>query len=728
MDNGNVIPSSAANLLARVPLINRAAKWVLSGGACIFMLHRILPRGEDCYESELVTTDEVFSDFLDWISERYRIVPLEQIRARSGKTDNGDRPWCAITFDDGWLDNYVHAFPLLRRRRLPATIFLAVNFIGTARRFWQDQMWLCLRGLEQHDDRQRLIERTARHFPWVPPSVERLAPGWSLRQFLMTRSSQEAEAFVQSLMENAGLAAGFSDRAFLNWDEVREMQRNGISFGSHTLNHTLLTQTKPADASMEIQDSREELSGRLQEQVSAFSYPWGLVNDFARDAVRDAGYACAVTTHPGMVKETSDRWLLPRIGISNSVLSNTAGRFTGPRARLSFAKNVALSWTSASNARNGDNDRKRVKIIFVIDKITEWEGGTERQLRALIDALDRRYFDPELCFIFPTPELPKDTLPCPAHWVCREGENTPSFPRRLFRLARFLHRSRPQIVQTYFIEGIVVGILAAKLAGVPRIVASARNMSYWKRFRHRIAFRIVSRLAHKWQCNSRAVWDYTKNTEGVPPERIDILPNALDVATFEPADTEERLAMRRRLGLEPSGPVFVSVANLVPVKDIATLIEAAGLVRAELTTARFLIVGEGPLRAELEEQARRFGLAGIVHFVGRQENVRPYLAAADFGMLTSLSEGSSNSLLEYMAMGLPSIVSDIPPNRELVSEVLFQPGNPRDLADKINLLFNDCGLRAQLSREYRKCVGEFSMEKFTLRAQSFYSGLAAEVS
>ncbi len=314
-----------------------------------------------------------------------------------------------------------------------------------------------------------------------------------------------------------------------------------------------------------------------------------------------------------------------------------------------------------------------MKITFVIDQITEWEGGTERQLHALIRTLDRTYFDPELCFILPTNGLRKDMLPCAAQWLC-QGNQIPSFGVRFLRLVRALRRSRPDIVQTFFIEGIFSGILASLLARVPRIIGSTRNAGYWKKKKHRIAFRTVSRLAHYWQCNSRTTYDYTARVERVRPERIEILPNAIDLSYFKPASSEERRAARKSLGLESQSPVFVSVANLTPVKDIPTLLRAASLLKARFPNAQYILVGEGPLRPELEQQALELGLEGAIRFVGRQADIKPYLAAADFGVLTSNSEGSSNSVLEYM---------------------------------------------------YQEIATQYSIEKFSGRSQSFYNRMAS---
>src|ERR1700686_2350216 len=114
----------------------------------------------------------------------------------------------------------------------------------------------------------------------------------------------------------------------------------------------------------------------------------------------------------------------------------------------------------------------------------------------------------------------------------------------------------------------------------------------------------------------------------------------------------------------------------------------------------------------------------MVRFVGRQSDVQPYLAAADFGVLTSLSEGSSNSVLEYMAMGLPSVVSDIAPNRELVNGLFFSPGDAADLAKKLQLIGTDATLCAKLRSEYLDDVLQYSLEKFTSRVQGYYSKLA----
>jgi glycosyltransferase involved in cell wall biosynthesis/peptidoglycan/xylan/chitin deacetylase (PgdA/CDA1 family) len=719
--------STVRNLInygRRLPFAEAIARSVLGCRSSVFLFYRILPQGECCYEEEMVTPKEAFGQLLDVMTENFHILRLEDLVLRREKSLGAKKPSCAITFDDGWVDNFAHAFPALRSRNLPATIFLPVRFIGSQRRFWQERMWLGLKQMQQGPPRQSLIKEVARRFPWCPLGPEVLASEGRLKRFLMTRPSEEAEEFVQHLIASAGLSLP-TDRAFMNWDEVAEMQNSGISFGSHTLQHVLLTQIEPARAVAEIRESRRELQDRLGSEVSAFSYPEGAQNHINRWAVTEAGYRCAVGTHPGAIKDDVDPWVIPRMAISRSILSGS-GNVNSANLFLFCAGNVVKARSRIKVKPRLKKTAERIKIVFIVDQIVEWQAGTEKQLHTLISLLDRQFFDPQLCFITRVAGFPEQTLPCEATWICDDPQNVPSFATRLLRLVAYLKKARPQIVQTFFIEGIIAGILAARLAKVPMIVGSARNAGHWKKRRHVIAFRSVAWFAHRWQCNSRSLWQYTKEAEHVSPRRIEILPNAIDISQFHPVTKMDRLACRRELRLPESCPVMVCVANLRPVKDIKTLLAAAHKIKPWLPAAQFVILGEGPLRKELEEQAERLGVAHMVRLIGRRADVKPYLAAADFGVLASRSEGSSNSVLEYMAMGLPCVVSDIPANRELVEGLFFTPGDPEDLANKLLLLYRDEILCAKLQKENVVTAQQYSLQRFVLRVQSYYSKLAAE--
>jgi glycosyltransferase involved in cell wall biosynthesis len=293
-------------------------------------------------------------------------------------------------------------------------------------------------------------------------------------------------------------------------------------------------------------------------------------------------------------------------------------------------------------------------------------------------------------------------------------------------LTQLFRQHRPHIVQTFFRDGTYYGTVAAWAARVPAIVISRRNVGHWKTALDRLALKVINRLADAWQCNSRTALE-SLTAEGVPAGRIDILPNALDLERFSVPTPEERLAARQALALPPAAPVFVSVATLFPVKDPMVFVEAAGHVRQALPDAQFLLVGEGPLRSALSKRIEELDLAETVRLVGAQADVRPYLAAADAGLLTSRSEASSNSLLEYMAMGLPAVVTDLPANRELVEGEFFEAGNARELSSRVLSLWQDPQQRVRLSGQYRRRAMEFGLDAFAYRAQSYYSKLAGEL-
>lgn len=711
--------------LTSLPLFGRAVDRLGRSGTPIFTFHRVLPEDHIRYDVEMVTSNGSFASFLEWVSDRYRVTGVKGILDLIGKPSDDGKPPCAITFDDGWRDTYLHAFPLLQRHHLTATVFLCVRFIGTNRRCWQEKLWYCMKDLRRSGELESSLTQIIISLPWCPRLSKQELTYEGLRRLLMRRPMEEAEEFASRMEEAAGPQALPTERAFMNWEEVREMQQAGIEFGSHTLNHTLLTLADPETARQEIETSRRELEEHLGSTAVGFSYPWGGANRWVRAQVKAAGYQLAVTTTEGLVRSSADPWLLPRLHIGNSVVNGPREDFSAGRARA-FVASRALRARGVVATSNGESGTERLRLALVIDSIDKWQGGTEQQLGRLLATLDRRYFDPGLYFLRPSAHLTLEEFSCPVHLAGLRPEVKWYRLSVLSRLVRLLRQQRPHIVQTFFRDGTYYGTLASGLARVPVIVHARRNAGHWRNGLDRTGLKLINHLADAWQCNSRSVAEGLKATEGVPADRTEILPNAIDLDRFSPPTQEQRLSARRQLGLSLSAPVFIEVANLTPVKDPGTLVEAATHVHQLLPSAQFLVVGEGSLRSGLTRLIEARRLTGSVQLLGCRSDVRPFLAAADIGLLTSKSEGSSNSVLEYMAMGLPAVLSDIPSNRELVNEVFFVPGDSGDLGDKILRLYGKPDLRARMSREYRQRAVQYGLEAFAPRAQTYYFRLAAE--
>ena len=412
-------------------------------------------------------------------------------------------------------------------------------------------------------------------------------------------------------------------------------------------------------------------------------------------------------------------------------LNATFGRT--PSARTSSRRTTGLrTLAGATVVEAGDLGEKgeqvvpqeRIRIAFVIDVIGAWNlGGTEKQLARLVSTLDKRIFEPVIFVLKPTPAAEASDLGCPVILV---NDSKSQSRITLFRKLRSaLKDFCPHIVQTFFIDGTFYGSLAAWLNRVPVIIQSRRNAGHWQKARHTLALRAINHLADSWQCNSHFVAGRLQRMEHVPPERIAVLPNSIDLAHFSPVAESERLATRVRLGLPAEAPVFVAVATLRPVKGLSTIIEAVTRIRAHLPKAVFLLVGEGPQRKELVDQIMQKNLGEMIRLVGGQKDVRPWLAAADIGILGSYSESSSNALLEYMAMGLPAVVSDIPANRELVSGEFFAAGNAAELAERLLGLWNQPALRQDMSRRYQEAAIPYGEASLSQLAQDYYIGLSS---
>lgn len=268
--------------------------------------HRVVEEFEASATGEMpsmLTSARMFERHLDWIGRHFQFVTLDEIGERIAAGRPFDRPSAAVTFDDGYRDVYEHAFPVLRRKGIPAGVFVVTDLVGQP--FWQ-----------VHD---RLYHLVAKAFArWHDPSREligvlralEIPAGWLARSRSATRSPLLA---VSSLLPQLPLADvrrvmdrletevgnGFHDiPRTLNWTELAEMRDAGIAIGSHTRSHVSLPAETPAEIAGQLEGSRRTLEQRLGQTITHFAYPGGQFTPAVVDAVARAGYRFAYTACP----------------------------------------------------------------------------------------------------------------------------------------------------------------------------------------------------------------------------------------------------------------------------------------------------------------------------------------------------------------------------------------------------------------------------------------------
>jgi glycosyltransferase involved in cell wall biosynthesis len=201
--------------------------------------------------------------------------------------------------------------------------------------------------------------------------------------------------------------------------------------------------------------------------------------------------------------------------------------------------------------------------------------------------------------------------------------------------------------------------------------------------------------------------------EKFPVDRIDVIYNSIDAGQFRP-DPEIRMRVRNELQIADDHVVIGNVSTLRPVKGVQHFVAAAALVRKRAPAARFLVIGDGPQRPAIERQIADLQLGSVFRLLGSQEAIAPYLQAMDIAVLSSESEGFSNSILEYMAAGLPSVVTDVGGNREALGDAagaVVPPGDTKGLAEAILKMLDDPNQRRELTeKSLSRIEGVFSLE------------------
>jgi glycosyltransferase involved in cell wall biosynthesis len=210
------------------------------------------------------------------------------------------------------------------------------------------------------------------------------------------------------------------------------------------------------------------------------------------------------------------------------------------------------------------------------------------------------------------------------------------------------------------------------------------------------------------------------------PDAVQTLPNGIDIDLFN-MDVD-RHALKEELGLPEGVPVFGIVARLSWEKEHKTLLDAMAMLSSEIASSILVVVGDGPIRAELEQHAVDAGVADRVYFLGERRDVPKLLQVFDVFVLSSRLEGLSLTLLEAAAAGLPIVATNVGGNSEVVVDgntgFIVEPGDPGALAEAMSKVGSDPELARSMGKLGRKRVIEqYSLDAMVRRYDKIYHEL-----
>ncbi len=344
-------------------------------------------------------------------------------------------------------------------------------------------------------------------------------------------------------------------------------------------------------------------------------------------------------------------------------------------------------------------------VLYLIDKMGR--GGAQTHLLVLASHLDRARFAPSITCLLYEGEMADAVRAAglPLEALGARRIYGPSALRAFLRLVRRLRTERPAIVQTYLTSANVFGALAARAAGIQRLLTTRRDTGFGDSRALSRALTLTSRGATRILCVSRDVAEVVARREGADPSKLAVIPNGIDLDRFSPRG--RRLEMRRRMELPDSALVAITVTHITPVKGMDVLARAAPSVVERHPEVRFVVVGDGdePDEASFRRLLDDLGLRDRFLLVGDRTDVPDLLEAADLFVLPSRSEGQPNALIEAMAMGLPIVATRVGGVPEVALDgeeaILVPPDSPEALASACASVLDSADLRCRLGASAR---------------------------
>lgn len=363
----------------------------------------------------------------------------------------------------------------------------------------------------------------------------------------------------------------------------------------------------------------------------------------------------------------------------------------------------------------------------MIDQIFNAQGGTEQNLSFLIRKLPRDDFNILLVVLRNIGPYDKAFFPIDPMFIhFRSFYSAVQLFSAISQLGQLIDQHHIDVIHTFFPDGEILGLLVSRLKKNCTLVATRRNMGFRHSWASLWRTRLTNQFIPRFLANSEKIKEHVGRLEWISQKRIEVIYNPLQKDRIEQGLREP--LSKDFFGIHRGEQVVGIVANLTPVKDYPTFLRAARLISNKNPQTKFIIVGglTPGWKRELESLASDLGLDSSLIFAGNHDNPVSIIKLFDVGVLCSKSEGLSNSLIEYAAVGLPSVATDVGGNPEVVihgkTGFLVPPSSHEQLAEDILKLLKNEELRKAFGQNAKKMAEErFGQDLILSAYKKYYS-------
>jgi len=361
----------------------------------------------------------------------------------------------------------------------------------------------------------------------------------------------------------------------------------------------------------------------------------------------------------------------------------------------------------------------RIKILFIVDNLSI--GGAQRHLVRLANGLKSRGYSVKIISLGANDDSLIKDINVPIVSFKMDCIWRFSFWKNFIRLMSFLKRERPSIAHTYLNTSNVFGTFAGKLANIPIIVNSRRDMGHFRSGLIGKLERFAAGLSDKVVCVSKAVQENVVNVEKIPLDKTVVIYNGVDIDKFN------------NVSCDISGSKRYTTVSMVATmnrekKGHIYFIKAAEEILRKRKDIRFILIGDGRLRSSLEDYVNKNGISNYFDFRGKRTDLTKELYNTDILVVPSESEGCSNALLEAMAMGITPVATAVEGNLEIVEDgvsgLLVEPRNPSAIAKGITVFLDGPDkLQFMAAKAKERVINNFSFSKMISNFDRLYKEL-----